>query len=150
MIVKMEPAHLMLVMLNARKEEFERWQIGPDPQRWVCSTALKAGIAFTVLNEQGHPVACFGFLDEVGTSATIWMLCTNEWKRWIKQMRKTVDAVINGGVYTRVQAMIDPLNAPAVKFIRWLGFEKDGTVRKGAPDGSDFDLYSIVRAECQT
>ena len=47
--------------------------------------------------------------------------------------------------YRRLETMVDPTHAAAVRWITRLGFEREGTCRSYAPDGRDLDIYARVR-----
>lgn len=44
----------------------------------------------------------------------------------------------------RIQASVSALDIVANRYARWLGFEKEGIMRKYGPDGSDYIRYARV------
>ena len=44
----------------------------------------------------------------------------------------------------RIQASVSAIDERANRYAQWLGFEKEGIMRKYAPDGSDYIRYARV------
>lgn len=49
--------------------------------------------------------------------------------------------------YVRVSAEIKPDNKKLVKFMKYLGFQEEGVMRKYGYKGEDYSLYSIVKGD---
>ncbi len=85
-------------------------------------------------------------------------LITNKAEAWIYLMDKSFISAphiikdflyerIKKGGYTRVQAFGDTEEEDSNRFIKWLGFEFEGTVRSYGFLGEDYHVYSIIRRE---
>lgn len=150
MIAELQPWHLMRVVLNMR--ESDRAEFGtviaePDPQRWACRRALEEGLNFSVLTPAGKPVACFGFLNGTDPEmCNLWMIATDEWKPYVKSIKKTYDAVISAKLYRVVQAGIRTQRADSRRFIEWLGLESRGTLPHYLPNDEAIEMFSRVRS----
>lgn len=142
----MEPWHLMSVVMRARDEDISEMARvdGLDRQRWACRMALEVGLAFTVTDRDGKPVACIGFTDDGNGTGTAWMVATPEWCHQLKSIAKGWKIVLKESGYRRIQTMVTPGRPGAVKFLSWLGFKRDGELPKMSSDGSSMDLYSYT------
>lgn len=49
----------------------------------------------------------------------------------------------------RVSGLVRADNADAQRFDEALGFRREGTIRRGAADGTDLFLYGMLRSECR-
>lgn len=46
--------------------------------------------------------------------------------------------------YKRIQAAVSLKDNDALRFVKWMGFEEEGVMRKYGPDGSDYARYAKV------
>lgn len=145
-ITTMQPWELMSVVMRARDEDISEMALvdGLDRQRWACRMALEPGLAFTVTDREGKPVACIGFTGEANGIWTGWMVAAPEWCHQLKSIAKLWKIVLKESGYRRIQTLVTPGRPGAEKFLRWLGFERDGSLPKMKSDGSPMDLYSYT------
>lgn len=146
MIETMQPWHLMSAVMRARDADISEMALvdGLDRQRWACSIALGRGLSFTITDRDGLPVVCMGLTEEGNGLATAWMVATPGWCRHVKSALKIWNTVRREAGYRRIQTMIAPGRPEAVKFIKHLGFKRDGELPKICSDGGTMDLYSYT------
>ena len=147
MIVTMQPWHLLRVAMHMREEDAVEQDLlspGTDRQFWACRRALEPGLAYAVTDSRGMPVACFGFLDEAEGRCTAWLVATPDWCRHVKSIAKAFRVIARDGGYRRIQAFVQPGRPGAEKFLKWLGFTRDGPLPKMRSDGGAMDLYSYT------
>jgi hypothetical protein len=145
-IVAMEPWHILCVVMQMREQDavdFDLLAADADRQRWACARALAPGLAYAVLNSEGRPVACFGFLDDGPARCTAWLVATRSWCCHVKSIAKAFKIVAREGGYRRIQAHVRPGRPGAEKFLKWLGFNRDAPLPKMCADGGPMDLYSL-------
>lgn len=146
-IVTMEPWHLLSVVMQMRDEdalEFDLLLDDKDRQLWACQRALAQGLAFAVLNSDGLPLACFGFVDEAEGRCTAWLIARLGWHCYVKSISKVFRLVVKESGYRRIQAFAKPERPGAGKLLQWLGFTRDGPLPKMCADGGQMDLYSYT------
>lgn len=141
----MQAWHLISVVMRARDEDVADLVLeGEDRQRWACRRVLENGLAFTVLNSSGAPVACFGFVDESKGVCMAWLIATPQWCPYVKSVARCFKLVARDEGYRRIHAIVQPQRAGAERFLKFLGFNRDGTMPKIRADGSSMDLYSYT------
>lgn len=143
----MEPWHLMAVVMNMREADVRDLELVSgvvDRQRWACERALAPGLAFTVLDADGIPVACCGVIEEARGRCTVWLVATDRWCCYVKTITKAFRFVVKEGGYRRIQALARPARPEAARFLRWLGFKLDGPIPAMCADGGAMELYSFT------
>jgi len=56
-----------------------------------------------------------------------------------------LDRIIKEHNFKRVQSVIEPGDDRAIKFIEWLGFEREGLLRKYMPPEKDMLMYARIQ-----
>ena len=97
-----------------------------------------------IMDDDGGPLCAFG-------AAFLWDGVCEVWfnlikKDKIKSQLRIIKAILNeqGRHYhvTRYQATVKESFCKGIKFVKALGFEFEGKLRRYLPDGSDADMYS--------
>jgi hypothetical protein len=98
--------------------------------------------------EQDRPIGLLGAWPAWHGVAVVWALLTDELiarpvtlsrgaRHWIEYV------VAREGIH-RVQTTIQPGHDAALRWARWLGFEREGLMERASPQGSDLWLYARV------
>lgn len=102
------------------------------------------------LEEDGNIIAGVVFDMYTGPSITMHVAAVPG-KRWM-----TRDYLFRCFAYpfiqlqcNRVTGLVRADNVVAQKFDEHLGFVREGVIRKGAEDGTDFILYGMLKEECR-
>ena len=91
-------------------------------------------------------------------SAGVWQLWPGVGEAWllpsarllsrprgpVRIVRRFLDEIAKREGYTRVQATTHADFDRGERFLEWLGFEREGVLRKFGPDGSDHKIYSRI------
>jgi hypothetical protein len=118
----------------------------PDMHALIAHRLDAPGMKWTLLNANGEPVACFGI--ENGTVPGVglmWLLLT---EAAYKHARCGVDVMAtlqNDNAYRRIEAAVHSDCERCRAFVMWLGFEYEGTKRRYFMDGSNMDLFAMVK-----
>lgn len=104
------------------------------------------GLAFAAEDDSGV-LAIGGFVPMGGGTCEAWFHCARDLgqagTRLVWETRGMLRSLMREHGWTRVQARIDPTNAKAVRFIKAMRFEREGTMR-AYWYGKDRDLYARV------
>lgn len=146
MIVPLQPWHLMSVILNLRDSDVDELiALGvTEPQRWACQRALAPGVAFTALDTEGIPVACFGLVEERGIG-TAWLMATPRGYLYRKSMIKAFRKIVAAEAFRVIEAGCLEAREGARFLLEHLGFSYRGMLPKRYPSGHGMMFYSIVR-----
>ncbi|NIJ34338.1 hypothetical protein [Sphingomonas oligoaromativorans] len=112
------------------------------PEFWASS-----GPAFTARNAEGHILQCSGFVENHGRYASAWALLSADWSSAKVALHRATRRVIAETRYVRIDMSVRSGFAAAHEWARMLGFVREGTLRRAAPDGGDFDIYALVRED---
>jgi ribosomal protein S18 acetylase RimI-like enzyme len=140
---------------------FEAWHFDfieirePDRQevmnipgfRRMCEHYEKVGGAYTLLSTEG--IVCIGGVAPTGLGVgSAWSvtseLVTKYPKAYYKGTRDFLNAIISDWKLHRVQATAIVDNAAAIRWLRHLGFEREGLMKKYGADKRDHYLYARV------
>ena len=125
-------AHLAWTFLNDRSQLALMRQSGP------CA-------AFVV---NGDVMACAGLIDYPGTNrCVIWAMFANDVKSVFAALYKKMYRSMCFYPRRRYEAYIDPAWKNARRFAALAGFECEGLMRSFENDGSDKELWALIRKE---
>lgn len=135
---------------------FEPWhllQIDVQPAQRINDETLRdennakelaaAGPCFTALLA-GAPVAIGGIVGRGPGRAVGWAVISPRALTQFRSIHRAVKAFIDLHNFRRLEIMVDPRHAGAVRWAQHLGFEREGTCRSYAPDGRDLDMYARI------
>lgn len=98
------------------------------------------------LNEK--PEAIFGLTVLWDGNADVWTLLSKEACRHPISLQKAAKSLLERYSQNlelrRISAATDPKHKGGSRWLESLGFQREGTMRKYGPDGSDWDLYARV------
>ena len=116
----------------------------------VSDLEFSAGVNTLGLEEDGELIAGVVFENYTGSSITIHVAAV-EGKRWLNK-----DFLFRVFAYpflqlecNRLTGLVRADNQTAQKFDEHLGFVKEGVMRKGATDGTDYIIYGMLKEECR-
>lgn len=111
-----------------------------------CKEAEEAGKAFAVIYE-GKLVACAGIITIMDGVGLAWALYPPDIRKYPIDPRIAKDKLrelIARYKYRRVQATVRVDFPAGASYLRYLGFEKEGTMKMYEPDRTDSFLYAIT------
>ena len=117
----------------------------PDPLS--ISQFLSKGIAFTLMNEVDI-VACGGIVKFWNGVGEAWVVTSHKVNLYPLSFAKTVyrklQEIINRMDLERVQTVVDVEHITSLKWVEWMGFKKEGLMRKYI-NGRDFYRYAWIK-----
>jgi RimJ/RimL family protein N-acetyltransferase len=125
-------------------EHVKEQRVNNDVLAWGM-VHKKAGMAetFTV---DGKPVACGGFHFLWKGTAEMWLSMGCDCKPGVVlAVKRKVGEWIRDYSLDRVQAITPASWKKGQRFLEWLGFEREGLLRKLGPNGVDQMLYARLR-----
>lgn len=100
------------------------------------------------MKKDGHPIACGGFVDIGHGIAMVWVIASDEVRGHGRMLcrfaRQAIDIVTEDLGWHRIQAVVRCDRPEYERWARLMGFEREGRLRKAAPDKSDLYLYARV------
>lgn len=91
---------------------------------------------------------CGGVVDIWNGMGEMWMILNKDLDgckfEIIRTIRYEVDNLFDTQ-YHRLQATIDCANDAAIRFVEWLGFKREGVLRKYSHDRKDYYMYARVK-----
>jgi RimJ/RimL family protein N-acetyltransferase len=136
------PAHLEMIeaheLISKSPAQLEEWKEIIEAQATV-GTAITAYL-------HGKPVACFGFMPIWTGVAEMWLLIEERGRKYGKSLTRAAMTVRDFAVLSnnlhRLQITVRCGDIRAVKWAQAIGFDKEATLYKYGPDGSDFYIFS--------
>ena len=129
--------HLDTMDIRSQKSEIER--------RRAAFDAIEGTESYTLCADN-LVIGCGGIVPLWEGVGEIWMVSSIHIERYkieaIKQILTFLKSV--GASFHRLQATVDTEDKRAVRFIEWLGFEREGTLRKYGFSGSDHYIYARI------
>ena len=121
--------------------EIENWE------EWF-KQAGEVGPAWTLIREDGEVIGCGGVALGEWSSGTAWLLLSSLFYSYVKTTFKLVkeklEEVIKEHELQRVQALVDPKEEGAKRFLSHLGFQEEGMLRAYGPTKGDFLVYGRI------
>ena len=118
----------------------------PDVDKW-CKEAEQEGLAFTIIYE-GKMILCAGIVKEregVGLAWALYPLDVGNYHIDPRIAKDKLNELIKEHNFWRVAATVRCDFPAGASYLRYLGFEREGRMKKHEPDRSDSFLYAIVR-----
>ena len=112
-----------------------------------CKEAEAEGLAFTVLYK-GKIVACAGIIKQRKGVGLAWALYPPDIGKYHIDPRITKDRLrelMEEHNFWRVESTVRADFPAGQSYLRYMGFEREGYMRKNEPDKTDSILYAIVR-----
>lgn len=136
--VDYEPAHLRALRLQAPQAYFSTL-FSEDYAAALAQHPAWAGIV------DGQVVGCAGLVEQWTDRALCWALFSEAAGPHFLAITRFVQRVFALFHYRRVEAYVDPNFAEAQRWVRILGFEREGLMRAFTPTGEDNLLFARVR-----
>lgn len=119
-----------------------------DGARAYWPRVIESGTAFSAFAE-GRLLGCAGWVQAWPGVAEVWVWETPAIHDYPvaahKLIQRAVRHLLNGRGYWRISCEVRAGNERGERWVRALGFEREGLLRKRAPDGADTLLYARVR-----
>tara|TARA_R110002073_G_scaffold45289_1_gene124917 strand:+ start:562 stop:1005 length:444 start_codon:yes stop_codon:yes gene_type:complete len=122
-----------------------------EGQDWTAQAKImeEAGSCVTLLDENSEPVLCMGVI-------TIWKGCGEAWLLGSNKMSKHPIAIaraikevffeyVEHKGFWRVQSNVRCDWPLAIKFIKFMGMEKEGLMKKFGPEEADYYRFAWVK-----
>ena len=117
----------------------------PNPS--AIAKALADGMAYTIVNSK-HLVASGGVVPSWKGVGEAWLVSSplvQEHKIFfLRTVQAELNKMIEEGNFERVQTTVDAEHLVSIKWVKWMGFENEGLMRKFI-GGRDFWRYARVR-----
>jgi len=138
-VVPFEVEHLETIMLQPAQQHFFSYF---DP---AYGEALKlSGPAFTGIHE-GRVLGCAGLVKQWENRAIAWSLLSSDIGNEFVRIHKAVYRFLELTDFDRVEAHVDANFDQGHRWIRMLGFEKEGYMKRFNPNGGDAVLYARLK-----
>lgn len=150
------PWHIIAVALDLCEEDAAEFALmGLDTrdalEDFAVRRALRPGPKFTFMSAEGKPIGCIGIDDDgmMEGLGTLWLIKRNGWKknRYIKMCIDVVRTMAHKGEYRRLEAIVRASRADALRAIRWMGFEHEGTKRRFFPNGESAEVFAFTEED---
>ena len=136
-----------LYEINLRDEDKDRFAIigGAVVDSAVFGKIMEDLSEAETLKVDDIPIACWGILKYSDTMGEAWIFCD-------KIVEFHGSAVLRYGkqfldkkrAYKRIQAAVDSSWDVANRYVQYMGFDYECTMRKWGPNGTDYNLYARV------
>jgi hypothetical protein len=94
-------------------------------------------------------VFCAGVVDMLWQRGEAWTLLSSLFYKHPRVCARIVKSelgrIIKDHDYKRVQSIVEPEDTKAIRFIEWLGFEREGLLRKYMPSEKDMLMYARIQ-----
>lgn len=102
------------------------------------------GPAFTALRD-GHVIAIGGLTRNRADYATAWALIGEDAGPALTALTRAVRRVIAASSFRRIDMLVRSGFQPATRWAWMLGFAREGAMRGLGSDGTDFDLFALLK-----
>lgn len=143
-LVTYEPAHCHDILdFNAKKGQ-PRGRIDWEK---VASSWHTAGPAYTLMVD-GKIMGSAGLVIIDDKKAEAWLMFSMRFYKHktlaLRILIKEFKKLIAEHKFTRVQAVVPTTFFKGQRFVEWLGFQKEGVLRKYGPENEDMIMYSKI------
>lgn len=107
----------------------------------------RSGMAFTMLDRFGEPIASAGLSENHPGYATAWAFIAHGIGAGMVPLTRAVRRVLDAAAYPRVDTMVLSGFDRGHAWARRLGFARLCTMEKLGRDGADFDLYARIAGD---
>ncbi len=140
MIVPFEPDHLTRLLLQPSQANMQAFMTDPE----YAEQLRAAGPAYSLV--VGDEVfACAGLIPQWENRAVAWALVASEAGRHFRAIHQAVLRTFELHPFRRIETAVLQDFEQGHRWVRMLGFEREGLMRAYSPDGQDYDLYARVR-----
>lgn len=151
-IIKFKPHHLLLLDLQEEQKHFFN-NIKTSEQLIQYGKILLDGAADTDDNKTcawtaivgDEIIGCGGILRVQEHVGEAWILIGKKFKKYAHRLVSEIKRQIAITGLVRVYSLIDLGFDRAERFIQWMGFEYEGTMKKSGTSGQDQKIYARIR-----
>ena len=98
--------------------------------------------------ENGNPLGALGAWPAWCGVAVVWAVLSDELiarpTALCKGARHWIEYIAEREGIHRLQTMLEPGKDGSLRWIRWLGFEREGLMERASPEGTDLWLYARI------
>lgn len=135
-------------LVEMRPEHIDALCEGVPADLWKQSKYAGGGV-FRTFFIDGEPVGLLGVLPvmrRVATSAAFFSQRVGRYDMlWVTRMSRHILDGLQPEPYRRIEGTVRQDFGPGHRWMRLLGFEAEGAMRKREPDGADSVLYARIR-----
>lgn len=139
-IVAFEPHHLGRLLLQPSQAIMQ--PVLSDPG--YGPSLAQAGPAYAAVDGD-TVVACAGLIHQWPGRAVAWALIAAEAGPHMVSIHKAVRRAMDIFEARRIETAVATNFEQGHRWVKMLGFEREGTMRAYTPDGRDCDLYAMIR-----
>lgn len=138
-IVPFKPEHLANIMLQPSQMVFQPTLQDPQYGQMLAT----AGPAYAAV--EGDAVfACAGLIPQWENRAVAWALISSAAGRHFTIIHRAVLRTFELHPFRRIETGVNADFEQGHRWLRMLGFQREGRMRAYTPDGHDCDLYARV------
>lgn len=93
----------------------------------------------------GKVIGCGGVYDLSMNRAYAWALVSKDAGKHLLQATKAVKLYLDDKYYRRIETAVMINFGAGHRWVKMLGFEREGTMKKWGDDGNDYDMYARVK-----
>ena len=136
------PDHLASMLLQPAQEAMRAVLSDPSygeslRQSGPCYSAVVDGVV----------IACAGLIPQWPGRAVAWALISGSAGSQFVGVHRAVRRALDVHQFRRIETGVTSEFDAGHRWVRMLGFEREGRMRAYTPDGRDCDLYALVRKE---
>lgn len=134
-----EPKHLELLLLQPNQAMMQPTLKSPEYGEGLA----KAGPAYSAVCG-GQVYACMGMIPQWGDRAIAWGLISGAAGPYFYTITKAIFRAMEQHPFRRLETAVACNFPQAHRWVKLLGFEREGTMRAFTPTGEDCDLYARI------
>jgi RimJ/RimL family protein N-acetyltransferase len=103
--------------------------------------------AYTLTGDCGEIVACCGVQPIFPHSGEAWVVFSEPGRSYVAApgaCRRVLEDIVSTYRFSRVQASVRADNERDIRFVEWLGFSREGLLRRYGPEGADYLMYARI------
>lgn len=108
------------------------------------SDLAEQGLALT-FERDGEVMMIAGLVPQWTNRAIAWTLISQNAGKHFIELHRYVDEFLENSNFDRVESMVDVGFEAGHRWMKMLGFEVEGYMRKYRPDGGDMVLYARIK-----
>jgi hypothetical protein len=139
MIVPYKPEHLTRILLQPSQAMMQPMMNDPE----YAEQLVQAGPAYSLVVGD-EVVACAGLMPQWENRAVCWALVGANAGRHFAAIHKAALRMFTLHPYRRIETAVLCGFEQGHRWMRMLGFKKEGTMAYFSPDGGTYDLYAKV------
>lgn len=125
-------------------QDAQQYLYGMSEMTADLTPLVDQGLAWTMEIDQ-KVVGIAGLVPQWENRAMAWAMVSRHAGRHFMQMHRAVQRFLNVSPYRRIEATVDVGFPEGEKWLKMLGFEREGLMRAYRPDGADMILFARVR-----